>query len=428
MIGDRIPPHAPDLEAHVLSALLQDPTAAAGLTATLEPVDFFGDVASHIFAAASRCARRGLVCDVPTVGEELHRQGRLGLGGVSVAFLAALVDAPPSPNWAHHARILREKSERRAIIAAAERIAADGYAEQDTPGEFRARAEAALFSALQTRQEAEILNGKALAATLDREEPTGGLETGLPLLDHPEPVLAPGRLVVLAGRPGIGKTALACAILARHALAKPPVPCFFASCEQTAREIAERILALHAGRTLYEVKRDPLPVAAIERLATSGLLLSEAGAPSLAAVLGQIRAARAGHGIRLAVVDHLGKVVGGRQESRTLEVGDVVRGLKGIAKDLRIPVLALCQLNRAVEGRNVKRPQLADLRESGEIEQEADAVVFLWTAEENPQRFAEVPMYVTLAKNRDGSPGEVKVSFDRPRLWFEAREDKGEMP
>jgi replicative DNA helicase len=159
-------------------------------------------------------------------------------------------------------------------------------------------------------------------------------------------------------------------------------------------------------------------MATLERLARGGLLLSEASAPSLAALLGQMRAARATHGIRLAVVDHIGKVTGGRKESRTLEVGDVARGLKAVAKDLRIPVLALCQLNRAVEGRNVKRPVLADLRESGEIEQEADAVAFLWTAEENAHRLAEVPMVLTLAKNRHGAPGEAKLAFDRPRLRF----------
>jgi replicative DNA helicase len=417
MTGERIPPHTPDLEALVLAALLQDPRAAAGLTATLEPGDFYHDRARWIFEAAGRCVKRGLAADVATVTEELHRLGRLA--DVGADYLLRLVDGPPWPNWAHHARILQDKGERRRIIAAAERIAAEGYAEQDTAEEYRATAEALIFQATQARQEAAILDGKALAATLDREEPAGGLETGLGLLDHPEPVLAPGRLVVLAGRPGIGKTALACAILARHTLARPPVPSLFFSAEQTAREIAERLLALHSGRTLYEIRQDPIAVEDVARLATSGLLLSEKGAPSLAYLLGQIRAARATAGIRLVVVDHIGKVTGGRKESRTLEVGDVARGLKAIAKDLKLPVLALCQLNRNVEGRNVKRPQLADLRESGEIEQEADAVTFLWTQEENPQRLAEVPMYVTLEKNRHGSPGEVKATFDRPRLRLE---------
>jgi replicative DNA helicase len=113
----------------------------------------------------------------------------------------------------------------------------------------------------------------------------------------------------------------------------------------------------------------------------------------------------------------VGKVAGGRKETRALEVGDVARGLKAIAKDLRIPVLAICQLNRAVESRNVPRPQLSDLRESGEIEQEADAVLFLWTAEESRRR-AQLPVTFTLAKNRHGPTGELTLTFDQPRLRF----------
>jgi replicative DNA helicase len=187
--------------------------------------------------------------------------------------------------------------------------------------------------------------------------------------------------------------------------------------EQTAREIAERVLAVHTGKTLYAVQTETLSVSAVERLATSGLYLSDAGAPTLGTILGQIRAARASHGIRLVVLDHIGKVSGGRKESRTLEVGEIVRGLKAIAKDLRIPVVALCQLNRAVENRSVPRPQLSELRESGEIEQEADGVVFLWTGEESRRR-VQLPVTFTLAKNRHGPTAEVTVTFDRPRLRF----------
>jgi len=156
-------------------------------------------------------------------------------------------------------------------------------------------------------------------------------------------------------------------------------------------------------------------------LATSGPYLSDAGAPSLATVLGQIHAVRATRGIRLVVLDHIGKVSGSRKETRSLEVGDVARGLKAVAKDLRIPVLAVCQLNRLVESRNVKRPQLSDLRESGEIEQEADAVLLLWTPEERIKQ-PKLTVYLTLAKNRHGPEGEVCLTFDRPRLRFSSEQ------
>jgi replicative DNA helicase len=419
---ERSLPQSPDLEAAILCALLQDEVAAAGLTATLSPDVFYQSGHRWIFEAAVRCVNRGIACDVHTVGEELNRQGKLL--DVGTAYLASLADVPPLPSWPYHARLLQEKAERRRIIQAAERIAAAGYADKEPLEDYRAKAEGILFTAMQASKADEILTPPQLAATLDENMAPLGLTTGLSLLDSPFPILAEGRLVVLAGRPGIGKTALACAILARHALARPPLPCLFFSCEQTGREIALRILALHTGRTLYQTQTGTRPLPEVERLATSGLCLCEKGAPSLATVLGYIRAVRATHGVRLVVVDHIGKITGGRKETRTLEVGDVARGLKAIAKDLRIPVLALCQLNRLVENRNVKRPQLSDLRESGEIEQEADAVLFLWTPEENIRK-PELPMVLTLAKHRDGATGEIHGTFDRPRLRFkpESTED-----
>jgi len=410
-----IPPNSPQLEALALQAILQNEQAAAALTVTLTPEVFYLDVNRFTFEAASQCVRRGIACDVATVSEELAHRKQLDTVGRD--YLLRLVDGAPSPNWLHHARLLQATAERRRIIQAGERIAADGYAEAETVEDYRAKAEALLFAATQREETSEIITPAQLVASLDDDAAPRGLTTGFRLLDEPATVLADGRLVVLAGRPGIGKTALACAILERHALGTPPVPTLFFSCEQTGREIAQRILALRTHRTLHEIQTGTPSREAVERLAGSGLLFSEAGAPTLGAVLGQIRAARATRGVRLGVLDHVGKVVGSRRETRNLEVGEVARGLKAIAKDCRIPVLALCQLNRLVESRNVKRPHLSDLRESGEIEQEADAVAFLWTPEENWTQ-AQLPVRMTLAKNRHGAPGEWSGKFDRPRVRF----------
>lgn len=415
-MSERIPPHSPDLEIAVLGAMLQDDGAAATAAANLTPEDFYKDTHRLIFKAGVRCLNRGIPPDVHTVGEELNRGGKLF--EVGSATLAQIVESvPTAANIAYHARIVREKAERRGIIQAAERIAAEGYREQEPLDEYLAKAEATFFQALQERQGAAILTPAQLVASLDQDDTSAGLLTGLPLWDTPTPLLSPGRLIILAGRPGIGKTALACGILDRLCLGASRVPAFFLSIEQVGREIAQRLLAIHTGRTLYEIQTETLPLPAVEALGHSSLHLSEVGAPTLGTVLGQIRAARAMHGVRLVVLDHIGKVVGQRKETRSLEVGDVARGLKAIAKDLRLPVLALCQLNRAVESRNVPRPQLSDLRESGEIEQEGDAVLFLWTAEESRRR-AQLPVTFTLAKNRHGPTGEVTLTFDQPRLRF----------
>jgi len=413
---ERIPPNDPALEVAVLGAMLQDYGAAATAAANLTPEDFYQDRYQLVFRAAVRCINRGIRPDVHTVGEELNRQGKLF--EVGAATLAQIVEAvPTAANVSYHARIVREKAERRRIIRAAADIAEAGYRDQEPLDEYRAKAEAALFQATQAGRGSDILTPAQLAATLEEENPPLTLETGFDILDRPLAIIAEGRLIVIAGRPGIGKTALACGFLSRLALANPPIPSFFLSLEQNAREIAERVLAIHTGKSLYAVQTETLPLSAVKRLATSGLYLSDAGAPSLGMILGQIRAAQASYGIRLVVLDHIGKVVGGRKETRNLEVGDVARGLKAIAKELRISVLAICQLNRAVENRSVPRPQLSDLRESGEIEQEADAVVFLWTAEESRRR-VQLPVTFTLAKNRHGPTAEVIVTFDRPRLRF----------
>lgn len=415
-MSERIPPNDPALEMAVLGAMLQDDGAAATAAANLQERDFYREAHQLVFRAALRSLNRGIRPDMQTVGEELNRQGKLfDVGSVTLAQLVEAV--PTAANVAGHIRLVREKAERRRIIRAATEIVEAGYEDQEPLDEYRAKAEAVLFGAMQAGKGGDILTPGQLAATLDEEDPPLCLQAGFDIFDTPRAIVAEGRLIVIAGRPGIGKTALACGILSRVALANPPLPCFFLSLEQTAREIAERILSIHTGRSLYAVQTETLPVCAVERLATSGLFLSDAGAPSLGTVLGQIRAARASHGIRLVVLDHIGKVSSGRKESRTLEVGDVARGLKAIAKDLKIPVLGLCQLNRAVENRSVPRPQLSDLRESGEIEQEADAVVFLWTAEEGRRR-AQLPVTFTLAKNRHGPTGEVTLTFDRPHLTF----------
>jgi replicative DNA helicase len=408
-------PHSDELEIALLSALMQDQSAFLALTASVQPDTFYRDKNRLVFNAAVRCSHRVAACDVQILGEELNRQGKLmEVGG---AYLADLVAAPSSPNWQHYRRILEEKARRRRIIDAAERILTMGFDENYTTDEYATRSEGTLFQSLSIAQSDTLLTPQDLAATLDQVPGEGGLPMGFRLLDDPVPTLSPGRLVILAGRPSLGKTAFVCGILRQIALGCPALPCLFFSCEQTGREIVDRILALRTGRTLYDIKTGSLRSDDVEHIANSGLYLSEAGSPTIATVVSQIRAAKAAYGIRLVVLDHIGHVVGGRKENRNLEVGDVARTLKATAKDLKIPIVAVCQLNRLVESRNVKRPQLSDLRESGEIEQEADTVVFLWTKEENIHQ-AELPEILSVAKQRDGETGDIRVVFRKPYMRF----------
>jgi len=218
-MSERIPPNDPALEMAVLGAMLQDDGAAATAAANLQDDDFFKSVHQLVFRAALRCLNRGIRPDVHTVGEELHRQGKLQeVGGAE--YLARLVDlTPTAANVAFHTRLVREKAERRAVILAAERIAALGYADKEPIEEYRAKAEAFLFGAMQAGQGGDILTPAQLAAALDKENPPFTLEAGFDILDRPLPIIAESRLIVIAGRPGIGKTALACGFLSRLALA-----------------------------------------------------------------------------------------------------------------------------------------------------------------------------------------------------------------
>jgi len=412
---ERILPHSSELERALLGAMLQDDGAAAVAAATLTPEDFYHNRDRLVFKAALCCVNRGIPPDLPSVGEELSRQEKLF--EVGATYLSDLVEQhPTAAHVSHHAKQIRDLGIRRRIIEAAEQIAATGYGHQGSLDEYRALAEATLFGAMQAGTEDDLLTPAKLAATLDKNDPPFTLSAGFTLWDTPTPILEAGCLTVLAGRPGIGKTALACGILARHTLSTPPVPSLFFSAEQTGRQIAIRVLAIHSGASAYAVKMSPDPWD-VEKLAASSIYVRTAGAPTLASVLARVRGDRAMYGIRFVVVDHIGKIAGGRRDSRTLEIGDVARGLKGLAKDFDIPVLALCQLNRAVEGRDSKRPRLADLRESGEIEQEADSVLFLWTPEETITK-PQIETRMTLAKSRDGATGEIATTFDRPRLTF----------
>lgn len=224
--------------------------------------------------------------------------------------------------------------------------------------------------------------------------------------------LVPGDMVTLAGRPGMGKSTMACQVCVEAAI-KQKVPTLVISTEMTRRQWGAWMAAYLTGSTT-ETLTKPLREEARNQWLASPIAITDTGGVSVK----EIRAlAETRLGLRLLVVDHIGRVTGGRKENRVIEVGDVARGLKSIAKDLNCTVLSLCQMNRRIEGSEDKQPRLDDLRESGELEQESDSVLFLWTDERDKTK-AFLPMSITLAKNRHGPVAVTTITFDKARRRF----------
>lgn len=251
----------------------------------------------------------------------------------------------------------------------------------------------------------ELVSGERLAAELEHADPRHGTTVPVPGIDLIGG-LVPGELVVVAGRPGAGKTSLATMLTAQACLAKY-IPTLVVTTELSRRQWGFWTAAA-SWRCPVEHLDRPLPRALLGLFRAAPLTVCDAGAPSIADIRA---AAEATLGVRLLIVDHVGRVSGGRRETRTLEVGDVARGLKALARDLDCTVVALCQLNRDIENREDKRPRLSDLRDSGEVEQEADAVLFLYPPRPFDKTAPSRELVLALEKFRHGGLADLRVRF-----------------
>jgi replicative DNA helicase len=434
---DRLPPQSIEAEQSVLGALLIDRDAVVEVGELVHPQDFYRQHHGTIFAAILELYERREPVDIVTVSEVLERGGTLEQIGGS-AYLTSLINLTPTAvNATHYARIVERKAVLRNLIAAAGRIAGIGYDESTDLDESIDKAEQELFAVSQKRVASGFSPLKTLLhAAYDRLDylhqhkgEISGIRTGFADLDAMTTGLQKSDLILLAARPSIGKTSLALNF-AEHAAVREGKTVGIFSLEMSKEQLVLRLLSSVANIDSQRLRTGFLEEMDFTRLAPAMNALAEApiyidDTPNISTMELRTKARRlqAESGLDLVIVDYLQLMQSStlsRDSNRVQEVSDISRGLKGLARELQVPIVALSQLSRQAEMRESKEPRLSDLRESGALEQDSDLVMFLWRdkerGSEDQDQEGEV-INLRLAKHRNGPTGETK-------LWFKKRQTR----
>jgi len=424
------PPHSIESEQSVLGGLLLNNALYFELADKLSEADFYRADHQLIYRAIGELVGANKPCDFVTLTEHLRNQGRVDDAG-GPAYLASLaVDTYSIANVLAYGEIVRERSVLRGLIAAGSEIGDLGYRpEGRAPGELVDEAEQKVF-ALRERGARARTTYEPIGKLLDqvekkiemlRDNPNAlaGLATGFSELDRRTNGLHPGDLVIVAARPGMGKTSFAMNIAEYVAIdKKTPVAVF--SMEMSAEQLAQRVVSSFGRVELGKLRSGQLEDADYSRLVSADnfireapMYIDETGALSPLELRSRARRLASQFGIKLIVVDYIQLMqVPGTGENRTNEISEISRNLKALAKELAVPIIALSQLNRALEQRDNKRPRLADLRESGGIEQDADLVLFIYRDEMyNEASAAKGKAEIIIGKQRSGPTGHFEVTF-----------------
>lgn len=435
-----LPPQALDAERSVLCAMLLDVEAVEKALEKLgeDPRDFYREPHRKIYAAIVALTDKNLRPDLITITEELSRRGELeAVGGAG--YLAALFDyAATSANVDQHLTLVKEKGILRRLIHTAQAIAADAYAGREETEEILDRAEARIFEIGEERitqgfariKDLIHPNMDKIQKLFDKSEHVTGVPTGFTDLDDKTAGLQPSDLIVIAGRPGMGKTSFALNIAENAALGANRTVGVF-SLEMSRDQLIQRLLCSQAKVDLSKLRRGYLTdrdwrgiTGASGRLYEAPIFIDESAGVSVLDVRTRARRLKAEHGLDLLVIDYLQLMHGtGKVENRVQEVSQMTRSLKALAKELDIPIVILSQLSRAPESseRRSKIPQLSDLRESGAIEQDADIVLFIYREEMYKPEVEELKnkAQVIIAKHRNGPTGIVNLTFLKESTRFE---------
>lgn len=423
----RVPPHSLEAEVSVLGAAMLSRAAASDAVEFLRVDDFYRNAHRVVFEAVQQLTAAGEPVDTVTITEWLARHDRLDEVGGPAGVHELTVAVPTAANASYYARIVREKALLRRLIDAGTAVVKLGYDATEDAEQVVDRAESMIYDVAQSNTTSEyarlgeLLNDsfEQLEKLAERNSDVTGLATGFDDLDRLTAGLQPQNLVIVAARPAMGKSSLALGVT-HFVTARLGVPSILFSLEMSKLEIVNRLLSAEARIDSSRIRTGRLDDGdwrklgdALGALAEAPLFIDDTPSITLMEIRAKCRRLKQKHGLGLVVIDYLQLMQSSRRvESRQQEVAEISRGLKMLAKELDVPVVALSQLSRQPESRTDKRPQLADLRESGSIEQDADIVAFIYRDEvydeDSPDRgIAEL----ILAKHRNGPTGIVRLAF-----------------
>lgn len=433
---ERIPPQNIEAEQAVLGAMLIKKEAVIEAMEILRPEDFYRDAHRVVFEAIMAVFRNDSAVDMITVTEQLKKSDLLDKAG-GVAGVTALANAvPTAANVVYHAKIVREKAELRELINAGSEITGWAFEDSDDVDAVMDKAEKRILEVTARENSADFTSMKDIVISVfkqieERSTNKGGLTgvaSGFTDLDRLTSGFQPSDLILVAARPSMGKTAFTLNI-ASYVAVHLDKPVAFFSLEMSKEQLAQRMLCSEGGIDSQRLRNGDMKdedwehvIAAADRLTYAPVFIDDTPGITVMELRSKARRIKAEHGLSMVIIDYLQLMSGKGSkngDNRQQEISEISRSLKALARELKVPVIALSQLSRSVESRQVKRPMLSDLRESGSLEQDADIVMFLYREdyydkETEQQNVTEV----IVAKHRNGPIDTVRLYFDKEFTRF----------
>ena len=434
--AERTLPHNLEAERSVLGAILVHNDAFNTAAQVIDSRDFYRDAHRRIFDKMVALNERSQAIDFVTLKEELSRGGELDdVGGP--AYVASLADGVPrATNVEYYSRIVKEKSTLRSLIYAANKIVANAYEADQEPELILDEAESAIFSIADDKLKAGFVQMRDLVKDsfpkieqlFEQKRLITGVPTGFVDLDEMTRGFQPGDLIIVAARPSMGKTSLVLNI-AQYCSMQPEHTVGFFSLEMSKESLFLRLLTSEAQIDSHRLmsgaigQKDYGRIShALETLSAMKLHIDDTANIGVLEMRAKARRLKSEHGLSMLAIDYIQLMTGrGRFENRTLELASISRSLKGLAKELHVPIIVLSQLSRAPESRSDHRPQLSDLRESGALEQDADVVILIYRDDaynRDPNNPDAGTAELILAKQRNGPTGVVRLAFLREQTRF----------
>lgn len=429
---ERIPPQNKEAEQSVLGAMLLDKDAVINVAGWLKAEHFYDPKHKSIYESLVELFEEGQPIDLVTVSDKLKGKKALAKVG-GRAYLTDLVGfVPTSAHAEEYGEIVKDNAVRRGLISASARITELSFDEATSLQDVVDQSEKELFQVAQTGTKTNFTHIKDLlkdayerAERADREEAFAGVSTGFKDLDNILGGYQKSDLVIIAARPSVGKTSLALDMIKYASLIEKKKTVFF-SLEMSNEQIIDRLLSMQSGVPMWETRTGKLSDEKFGKLADAmgelneaRIMVDDTPGQHINTIRTKARRLALEQGIDIIFIDYLGLMHGSSKEGRTQEVSEISQGLKNLAREINVPVVALSQLSRAVESRNTRRPQLSDLRDSGSIEQDADIVMFIDREESwNPDTERKGVADILVAKHRNGPTGSVELAFVKELASF----------